>query len=454
MRRLLLNKKDDDRQDDAVKLSLYSKPTNNLSISLISNYMKKDDGAATIAPLSSPDPRTTNVNFEGYTRSKSLSSALQVEYAWDNKMAFTSVSTYKKYDDIRGTDYDYSPADIMHSEVDSEYLDYSQEFRLNGQTGRLNWLTGLYLDKNDEKKNYAMSSMPFENSETRNKGIGIFANIEYGLSEKLILISGLRYDKDDIETDDYLQNYTGDKSYNEVSPKVGMKYIHNGNILYYTTISKGYKRGGFFFLAPTDKRSYDAETLWNYEAGLKARLLDNKLSFNASAFYMDITNMQVLSNIDTFTAYVSNAAKATSKGVELETSYRVLKPLMLFANIGLAQTQFDSFRDGLDDYTGNDNPFAPAYNYSVGFIYRDTRGIFARFDINGQDEFYTDKANDFKNGSHAIMNAKIGYEAKNYEIYLYGKNISNVEYDIKGYFDTLSMLSPPREIGVQLAYRF
>ncbi len=146
-----LNKKDDDRQDDAVKLSLRYEPTSNFTISLVSNYTEKDDGTTTVAPLLSPDPRRTNANFAGYTRSKSLSGALKIEYAWEN-ISFTSVSTYKKYDDIRGVDYDYSPADIMHAEVDSEYVDYSQELRLNGQTGRFNWLAGIYLDKNDEKK--------------------------------------------------------------------------------------------------------------------------------------------------------------------------------------------------------------------------------------------------------------------------------------------------------------
>ncbi len=270
----------------------------------------------------------------------------------------------------------------------------------------------------------------------------------------MILLSGLRYDRDDIEVEDYLHNYADDKSYSEISPKFGMKYLYSDNILYYATISKGYKRGGFFFLAPADKKSYDPETLWNYEVGLKTRLLDDKLVLNASAFYMDITDMQVTSNIDPFTAYVSNAAKATSKGIELETSYRMFESLALFANVGFARTQFDTFSDALGDYAGNDNPFAPAYNYSAGFIYRDTRGIFARFDVNGQDSFYADKANTFKNDAYTIMNAKIGYEAKHYEIYLYGKNLADEKYDIKGYFNAFSMLSPPREVGVQLTWRF
>ncbi len=447
-----LNKKDDNAKDDSVRLSLRYEPISNLSVSLISNYMKKDDGAIRVAMLSAPNPKITNANFEGYTRSKSLSGALKIAYKWD-KMALTSVSTYKKYNDIRGTDYDYSPLNFWHSTVDSEFTDYSQELRLNGQTNGLNWITGIYLDKNDKKPFYAKNSVPETKNETNNKGLGVFANLEYALSENLILLSGIRYDKDKITVKDYLQNYANDKSYDEISPKIGLKYIYN-NSSFYISAAKGYKRGGYYFLAPIDKKSYDPETLWNYEIGLKSLLLNNTLVFNASAFYMNIKDMQVTSNISPAVAYVSNAAKATSKGFEMETSYRIFKPLTVFANIGVAQTKFDSFSDAPGDYAGNNNPFAPTYNYAAGFAYRDALGIFARFDLSGQDSFYTDKANTFKNDAYAIMNAKIGYEAKYYEIYLYGKNLADQKYDTKGYFNSFTILSPPRELGVQLALRF
>ncbi|PIE74253.1 MAG: TonB-dependent receptor [Deltaproteobacteria bacterium] len=396
---IYLHRKDDDRKDNAVKLHLRYQPDSNLSVSLISNYMKKDDGAYTIESLSAPDPRITHSNFAGYTKSKSLSSALKIDYAWD-EIAFTSVSTYKQYDDIRGFDFDYSPANGYHAIVDSKYKDYSEEFRLNGQTGRLNWLTGIYLDKNDEKPFNTNKDMPTTKSKTENKGLGIFANFDYGLNDKLILTSGIRYDMDDIGTEDYLQGYKDEKSYNEISPKFGVKYIQSQNTLYYAIISKGYKRGGFYFPAPPEKRGYDPETLWNYEIGFKDRIFNNKLLFNISAFYMDITDMQVLAVLSQESGYISNAAKATSKGLELETAYRIFKPLELFINIGLAETKFETFSDTQGDYSGNDNPFAPAYNYSAGFIYRDTRGIFAQFNINGQDAFYTDKANTFKSDSY------------------------------------------------------
>ncbi len=448
-----LNKMDDGRKDDTIKLYLKYTPMDRLAVSLISTWLEKDDGATTIMPLAAPDPKKTYSNLEGYTKSKSRSHALKLEYLMDN-MAFSSVTTYKRYDDKRAIDYDYSPADISHVKVDSRYKDYSQEFRLNGRTGRIQWLGGLYLDKNNEDPFHTRNGMPATDSTTESDSIGIFANIDYPLGNDFVLTSGIRYDQDNIETNDRLKNYANDKSYSEISPKIGLKYTVNQHLFSYATVSKGYKRGGYFMLAPADLKSYDKETLWNYEIGVKTSLFDDKLLFNMSIFYMDIEDMQVATNLTPLSAYISNAAKATSKGLELETAYQAFKYLTLFANLGYAKTQFDKFSDNLGDYSNNDNPFAPRYNYSLGFKYRDNRGIFGKFDINGQGSFYADKANQFESKSATIINAKIGYETDQYEIYVYGNNITDEAYNIDGYFNYYTLLSSPREIGIQMAYRF
>jgi len=448
-----LNKWDDNREDDTVKLILRATPKDNLDISLITTYMKKNDDSTTVMPLSAVDIKKTNSDMQGYTTSKSLSHAFKVDYALEN-IDFSSITTYKEYDDIRGTDYDYSPAQIMHSKVNSEYKNYSQEFKLDGIMDKINWLVGLYADRDEQNPNMFRNDISTTKGKTQSDSLGLFGSIDYNLRDNLILTTGLRYDRDKIETEDKLSTYKNDKSYSELSPKIGLKYILNPNFIPYATISKGYKAGGYYMMAPVDLRSYDKETLWNYEIGFKSKALEDKLAFNMSIFYMNIDDMQVASNLTPFSAYISNAATATNKGVELESEYIVSDSLKVFANLGYNEIKFDSFTDSLGDYSGNINPYAPKFNYSLGLKYRDENGIFAQFDMNGQSKYYTDKANSFENKSYAISNVKVGYETKNYELYLYGNNITDKSHNLEGYFNYYTMVSPPREIGVQLAYRF
>jgi iron complex outermembrane receptor protein len=50
---------------------------------------------------------------------------------------------------------------------------------------------------------------------------------------------------------------------------------------------------------------------------------------------------------------------------------------------------------------------------------------------------------------------KIGYEQESYDIYLYGKNIFDEEYHTINMTNSNEVIySQPREIGIQLTYRF
>lgn len=87
--------------------------------------------------------------------------------------------------------------------------------------------------------------------------------------------------------------------------------------------------------------------------------------------------------------------------------------------------------------------------------YRDNHGYFARADINGYGKTYFNKENTNSRDAYNLVNVKIGYEAEMLDIYLYGKNIFDKEYDSVNLFNSGGVAySPPREMGVQFVYRF
>lgn len=142
-------------------------------------------------------------------------------------------------------------------------------------------------------------------------------------------------------------------------------------------------------------------------------------------------------------------------GLELELAAKLTRSLKVFISYGYNKTEFDSFSDINGDYKDKSNPFAPEYNYNVGLEYRGHNGLYGRCDVSGYGEMYFDKANKFKKDSYELVNLKLGYESEFFDIYLYGKNIFDKEYDSEGYYSGYyTIYSPPGEIGITTSFRF
>ncbi len=170
---------------------------------------------------------------------------------------------------------------------------------------------------------------------------------------------------------------------------------------------------------------------------------------------MDISDMQVSEAVNYVEGYTTNAAEATSTGFELEITAKVFEGLTLMAGFGYTDIEFDSFQDALGNYEGNKAPYAPDYTFNLGAQYRHRSGFYARADMAGYGKMYFDKGNMFSRDSYEVVNARIGYEAENYDIYLYAENLFDEEYDSEGHYGGYyTIYSEPKEIGLQLVYRF
>ncbi len=436
-----------DREHNYGRLHLRYTPTDDFEISLISSKYKEDSGD--IHYLDSNEGyKSKNTDEQGYDKSGTTAHALKVSYDI-NDYLFESITTYRNVDldQLQAYEtYDY----IFLKEHDK----YSQEFRLSNSSDIFKWIAGISADKEEVDDTSHMIGAFSNPSTTKGDSFGVFIHTDYIINEKLSFISGIRYDKDNIEFEQSTTKY--DFSDSEISPKVSLKYRHDQNSMYYATISKGYLSGGYNTLNGFPSK-YDSETLWNYEIGAKNSFLDNRLVVNSSIFYMQIDDMQVkvYTSPNTRQAYYDNVGKATSKGFEIGINGKVTDTIELFASYGYTDSTMDKYNDGQADYSGNKKPLSPDYNYNIGAQYRDTQGYFARVDLNGYGRIYYDNANSRSRDPYRVVNAKIGYETEDWDIYLYGKNIFDEEYNDYNKFNFNGVLySQPREIGVQLAYRF
>lgn len=144
---------------------------------------------------------------------------------------------------------------------------------------------------------------------------------------------------------------------NGFSPRFILSYDVSDDLSLNVQASKGFRLGGVndplnaslctagdlaLFGAFQD---YEDETLWNYEAGVKAK--GGKFTFNAAAFYNDITNLQVTLDAGSCSSRISfNVPKSHSMGLEAEIGVNPLPGLEFSLAGSVIEAEFDSTLPG------------------------------------------------------------------------------------------------------------
>jgi len=120
--------------------------------------------------------------------------------------------------------------------------------------------------------------------------------------------------------------------------------------------------------------TYEDETLWNYELGVRGRR--GGLNFAAAAFYTDIHNLQVTADAGSCSSrVVFNVPNSHTMGVEVELSARPIEGLDLSINGSFIESEFDSdvtttagvIIAGMRD--GNRFPSTPKFQMSAAASY-------------------------------------------------------------------------------------
>jgi iron complex outermembrane receptor protein len=492
----------DDRDDLNGRAVLRWAPTEDLDITLSNEYRRYRDGYACFAPLDEVrrNPHDVSLDFEGSADQDVNGQTLRLVYdrEW---FTLTSITSLRDWKSDEALDLDFSPVDFMRQQILYEYDTFSQEVRIASPegSGPFRWLGGGYFF--DEKKDTeftfdyrqgypAWGIPPFKsylNNVLDTKGYAFFGQATYTLFKKLDLTAGLRYDNEekDFTFDGYYdqdlspwgmlpKKVKADENFAEWLPKFSIDYRFSPDFMIYASAARGYKSGGFnSYVASTAGTPYDPEYTWNYEVGIKSAWLDKRLIFNLSAFYIDWKDQQVLLQSGPTEVTVKNAAESTSKGFELEVKARPITGLQFSAGFGYTDVEFDDYKDsifdldptsptygqkiGEADYSGKKNTYVPEYTYNLAVQYRHTNGLFARIGLQGIGDSYYDLANTEKENAYELVNARLGYEMKNFEIYLWAKNLFDEEYatrafDYGGYY--VGRAGDPRTFGITLNGRF
>jgi outer membrane receptor protein involved in Fe transport len=199
----------------------------------------------------------------------------------------------------------------------------------------------------------------------------------YDFSETRRFKSGGLFSNDD--------NRVDETSSSGFSPRFILSYEPADNIRINAQASKGFRLGGVNdplnvpLCTPTDRllfggfQSYEDETIWNYEVGVRGRR--SGVSFAAAAFYTDMSNLQVTLDAGSCSSrIVFNVPNAHSQGVEFELSAEPVEGLNFSINGTLLEAEFDSTLPGALAATtgireGNRLPSVPKFQLSASASY-------------------------------------------------------------------------------------
>lgn len=172
------------------------------------------------------------------------------------------------------------------------------------------------------------------------------------------------------------------------TPRFLVSYEASENVTFNAQAAQGFRLGGVNdplnipLCTPADAaifggfQTYNDETLWNYEAGVKSRLGGGKVTLNAAAFYTDIENLQTTLDAGSCSSrVVFNVPSAHTAGVELELSTLLTDNLEIGFSGSVVEAEFDStVRDGTGAVIGgiregNRLPSVPELQFAINATY-------------------------------------------------------------------------------------
>jgi outer membrane receptor protein involved in Fe transport len=343
----------------------------------------------------------------------------------------------------------------------------SLELRLASPEGDFEWLVGAYAlrlleaGRDTASGHYVEPGAPDDGCETsqlelryRASNVALFGQMNGLLAPRWHWAGGLRVEQRRARyNDDTIDGEPCDRELCEHDYMMGGHVSISRDLAAgttaYTTLSRGYKAGGFNLGNdfPDEERRFKPEFLWNLEAGMKTGLAGRghtELSF----FYQWRYDQQVRSgkqltpgDPNTYVFSTVNLPNGNAAGMELALQYEVTRGVQVGGSMGLLYTRTGPAT--VDDGDGNlvrvasrRNAHAPVFNGALNATWRASTGFMARVDLSGMGDFYFDVPTDHsqKSRGYALVNLKMGYEQPRWSAYAWVRNAFDKEYAVRGFY--------------------
>ena len=451
--------------------------------------------------------RTTESDHPGVDRQYSTGLSARSTYSGLGSATLTTIATYADTKVNYGFDGDWGNPVLWAPYTDDATEDQlrhrstrSLEIRLSDtptpQTAHgISWLFGVYafelresltdtsaatyVDPFDATQN--SDSLSVVSSRYRSRNGAVYGQLDGNFSERARWSVGLRGERHTSSYNDSTTNLDAPTTANNFGPadnlwggQASIDYTVADGQHVYALIARGYKASGFNLSPglPANQLQFGPESDLNFEIGHKAQMSDGRVRIDTSLFYMMRHNEQLLTseqldpnNPNTFVFFTGNAKSGFNYGLESTATWAAAKSLEFGASLGLLQSQYHGFVQNGVTLPDRALPHAPPWQAAVNATWRDPRGPYARLDVTGMGSFLYDlPPNDTRSSAYGLVNGKLGWDTSRWEVYLWGRNLLNKNYTVRGFFfgdeppdfanKLYVQLGEPRNWGVHFTVRF
>ena len=490
-------------------------------------------GAATA--LGAGRPGTTATPLNGFTRREGSGISLQGDIDLENGV-ITSITGARNTEsswempsvgaplgggsDVANGNFGLDVIDDIDEEIDT----FSQELRWTSTgDGALQYVAGLYyireetwrpeqfkIVSNTTQNGQVTVGNEYTRTENETTSYAAYGHLNWDLSDTTTLSFGGRWTRDER---DYLAvavncgldeadraaagfpnfpecagvggslsivaevfEVTTSGSWTDFSPMVSLQYNPGGDVMYYGTISTGYKSGGFAGsqgVAVAATNPVEPEDVINYEVGIKGDFADNTLRFNASAFFMDYTDLQVVrfgpvpgSTFGTF--QTTNIGGADIKGLEVDFVWFASEEFSLSGNYAYLDSETKDLTlntaAGPADFSGLPLRQSPENSFNIIANYALETGN-GDWNFRAQFSHTSNQHVDYPTYQETIiedadlLDASVRWTSAEdkYEVVLWGKNLIDERYIKHSYRigpGSIGVWSDPLTVGVTGTLRF
>ncbi|MBW4776103.1 TonB-dependent receptor [Prevotella histicola] len=455
-----LNEKADKLNEGEGRIGFYWRPTTNWLLHLNSTLTYSEQNGYPYAPYDIVKDELLPISYNRNSTYRRLisSTGLNAQYE-NNHISFNSQTSYQFIKSHQGLDQDFTPQDVYF--VDNSYHQnmLSQELTLkSNDKGRYQWIIGLFgmLLHSNQFAETSYFTRDFSTPTTYKNptaGYAIYHQSSYNIWRGLSTTVGLRFDYEHAKTTynqdkttlstgvtTHAKDFVSSASFRQFTPKFTLQYLTNKDNLYYISITRGYKPGGFNTIFKTDaERTYAPEYSWNYEVGTRLKFFNGRLTAEADLFYIDWRHMQTTYTVPGVGNVIANAGHTDSKGFELSLAYHPIKSLQLNLNYGYTHARYLEYKKSArEDFSGNRLPMVPNHTLSLNGTYTIMpAGWFDKIVFNtgltGLGRIYWADDNIVRQNFYATLNAKVSLTKGIFTWEVWGKNLTATNYMAYGF---------------------